>query len=78
MQVRRGLPITEIAAHVGHSLSTLTLDTYAHVASGGVCAATAQSRHGSASPRAAASARPPHKPTRPAASRKSGQCRPLG
>jgi hypothetical protein len=31
MQVKRGVPITEIAAHVGHSSSKLTLDTYAHV-----------------------------------------------
>ncbi|HEY0389909.1 MAG TPA: site-specific integrase [Gaiellales bacterium] len=31
LQVKRGVPITEIAAHVGHSRSSITLDTYAHV-----------------------------------------------
>ena len=31
LQVKRGVPITEIAAHVGHSKTSLTLDTYAHV-----------------------------------------------
>jgi hypothetical protein len=27
----RGVPITNIAAHVGHSRKSLTLDTYGHV-----------------------------------------------
>jgi hypothetical protein len=31
LQVKRGVPITEISAHVGHSRSSLTLDTYSHV-----------------------------------------------
>jgi len=31
VKLREGVPITEIAAHVGHSRTSLTLDTYAHV-----------------------------------------------
>ena len=31
VKVREGVPITNIAAHVGHSRESLTLDTYAHV-----------------------------------------------
>jgi integrase len=31
VKIREGVPITIIAAHVGHSRKSLTLDTYAHV-----------------------------------------------
>jgi integrase len=31
VKIREGVPITNIAAHVGHSRTSLTLDTYAHV-----------------------------------------------
>jgi integrase len=31
VQIREGIPVTEIAAHVGHSRKSLTLDTYTHV-----------------------------------------------
>ena len=31
VKLREGVPITEIAAHVGHSRKSLTLDTYSHV-----------------------------------------------
>jgi integrase len=31
VKIREGIPVTEIAAHVGHSRKSLTLDTYAHV-----------------------------------------------
>jgi integrase len=31
VKIREGVPITNIAAHVGHSRKSLTLDTYAHV-----------------------------------------------
>ena len=31
LQVKRGVPITELAAQVGHERKSLTLDTYAHV-----------------------------------------------
>jgi integrase len=31
LKIREGVPVTEIAAHVGHSRTSLTLDTYAHV-----------------------------------------------
>ena len=31
VKLREGVPVTEIAAHVGHSRTSLTLDTYAHV-----------------------------------------------
>jgi hypothetical protein len=30
LKLREGVPITNIAAHVGHSRKSLTLDTYAH------------------------------------------------
>jgi hypothetical protein len=29
--VKRGVPVTEIAAHLGHARNSLTLDTYSHV-----------------------------------------------
>jgi integrase len=31
VKIREGIPVTQIAAHVGHSRKSLTLDTYAHV-----------------------------------------------
>jgi integrase len=31
VKIREGIPVTDIAAHVGHSRKSLTLDTYAHV-----------------------------------------------
>jgi integrase len=31
VKIREDVPVTEIAAHVGHSRKSLTLDTYAHV-----------------------------------------------
>jgi integrase len=31
LQVKRGVPITEIAAHLGHSRQAVTLDVYSHV-----------------------------------------------
>ena len=31
VKLREGIPVTEVAAHVGHSRKSLTLDTYAHV-----------------------------------------------
>jgi integrase len=31
VKIREGVPVTQIAAHVGHSRKSLTLDTYAHV-----------------------------------------------
>ncbi|CAN5220550.1 hypothetical protein BH18ACT12_BH18ACT12_11900 [soil metagenome] len=31
MKVREGIPVTDIAAQVGHARKSLTLDTYAHV-----------------------------------------------
>jgi integrase len=31
VKIREGVPITNIAAHVGHSRKSLTRDTYAHV-----------------------------------------------
>jgi len=31
VKIQEGLPMTQIAAHVGHSRESLTLDTYAHV-----------------------------------------------
>jgi hypothetical protein len=31
VKIREGVPITNIAAHVGHSRKSLTLDSYAHV-----------------------------------------------
>jgi integrase len=31
VKIREGVPVTQIAAHVGHSKKSLTLDTYAHV-----------------------------------------------
>jgi integrase len=31
VKIREGVPVTNIAAHVGHSRKSLTLDTYAHV-----------------------------------------------
>lgn len=31
VKIREGVPITNIAAHVGHRRKSLTLDTYAHV-----------------------------------------------
>jgi hypothetical protein len=31
VKIREGVPVTDIAAHVGHSRKSLTLDTYAHV-----------------------------------------------
>jgi integrase len=31
VKIREGVPVTEIAAQVGHSRTSLTLDTYAHV-----------------------------------------------
>jgi integrase len=31
VQVARGVPITDICAHVGHANKALTLDTYSHV-----------------------------------------------
>jgi integrase len=31
VKVREGVPVTEIAAHVGHARKSLTLDTYSHV-----------------------------------------------
>jgi integrase len=31
VKVREGVPVTEIAAQVGHARTSLTLDTYAHV-----------------------------------------------
>jgi integrase len=31
LQIKRGVPITDVAAQVGHSRKSLTLDTYAHV-----------------------------------------------
>jgi integrase len=31
VKIREGVPVTEIAAQVGHSRTSMTLDTYAHV-----------------------------------------------
>jgi integrase len=31
VKIREGVPVTQIAAHVGHRRKSLTLDTYAHV-----------------------------------------------
>jgi len=31
VQIARGVPVTEVAAHLGHSRKSLTLDTYSHV-----------------------------------------------
>jgi integrase len=31
LKIRDGVPVTEIAAQVGHAKKSLTLDTYAHV-----------------------------------------------
>jgi hypothetical protein len=31
LKLKEGVPITEIAAHVGHARKSLTLDTYSHV-----------------------------------------------
>src|SRR5262249_7145743 len=31
LKIREGVPVTEIAAQVGHAKKSLTLDTYAHV-----------------------------------------------
>ena len=31
VKVREGVPVTELAAHLGHARKSLTLDTYAHV-----------------------------------------------
>ncbi len=31
VKIREGIPVTEIAAHVGHAKKSLTLDTYSHV-----------------------------------------------
>jgi integrase len=31
VKIREGVPVTQIAAHVGHSRKSLTLDTYSHV-----------------------------------------------
>ena len=31
VKIREGVAVTQIAAHVGHSKKSLTLDTYAHV-----------------------------------------------
>jgi len=31
VKLREGVPITEIAAQVGHARKSLTLDTYSHV-----------------------------------------------
>jgi integrase len=31
VKIREGVPVTQVAAHVGHSRKSLTLDTYAHV-----------------------------------------------
>ena len=31
VQVARGVPVTDICAHVGHANKALTLDTYSHV-----------------------------------------------
>jgi integrase len=31
VKIREGVPVTEIAAHVGHSRKSLTLDVYGHV-----------------------------------------------
>jgi integrase len=31
VKIREGIPVTEIAAHVGHTRKSLTLDTYSHV-----------------------------------------------
>jgi integrase len=31
VKVRDGVPVTELAAHLGHSRKSLTLDVYSHV-----------------------------------------------
>jgi integrase len=31
VKIREGVPLTQIAAHIGDSRKSLTLDTYAHV-----------------------------------------------
>ena len=31
VQIARGVPVTELAAHLGHSKKSLTLDVYSHV-----------------------------------------------
>jgi integrase len=31
VKIREGVPVTQVAAHVGHSRKSLTLDTYSHV-----------------------------------------------
>jgi integrase len=31
VKIREGIPVTQVAAHVGHSRKSLTLDTYSHV-----------------------------------------------
>ena len=31
MKIRDGVPVTELAAQLGHSKKSLTLDTYSHV-----------------------------------------------
>jgi integrase len=31
VQIARGVPVTEVAAALGHSRKSLTLDTYSHV-----------------------------------------------
>jgi len=31
VQIARGVPVTQVAAHLGHSKKSLTLDTYSHV-----------------------------------------------
>jgi integrase len=34
VQIGRGVPVTQVAAQLGHSRKSLTLDTYAHVLTG--------------------------------------------
>ena len=31
VQIARGVPVTEVAAHLGHSKTSMTLDVYSHV-----------------------------------------------
>jgi hypothetical protein len=31
VKIREGVPVTQIAAHVGYSRKSVTVDTYAHV-----------------------------------------------
>jgi integrase len=35
VQIARGVPVTQVAAQLGHSRKSLTLDTYSHVLMGG-------------------------------------------